>query len=344
MLGHARGVTERRDRRSTLTSAPIGASTGRRLSSAVAQLHAAGVALATADAAGHPAGADGVGEAVGDDRADDRDRGDVEDQARRAPTSRLEHEEGEEHRGDALRPEPGHEQLLRARACRCARRRASTATGRATSRAKTTKSDQRRDAVVEAGGDDQGAEDEEGDHLEDRAGVLGELDEALGDVALGRAHRDPADEGGDQPVADRHVGEAEGDEGEADRVDPLVAGGEAAAGQAVVEPAAERAERRRRSRRRTAASPTSFAASVPASPPGAARTRKKRTKGSARPSLRPDSRLSVWRTDAGHQPRGDDGRGDDGVGRREHGAEQERLGPARARGRAPSPPAPAAPS
>ena len=37
----------------------------------------------------------------------------------------------------------------------------------------------------------------------------------------------------------------------------------------------------------------------PASPPGPARTRKKRTKGSARPSLSPDSRLSVWRTDAG---------------------------------------------
>jgi hypothetical protein len=33
-----------------------------------------------ADAAGEPLGADGVGEAVGDDRADDRDRGDVEDQ------------------------------------------------------------------------------------------------------------------------------------------------------------------------------------------------------------------------------------------------------------------------
>ncbi len=48
-----------------------------------------------------------------------------------------------------------------------------------------------------------------------------------------------------------------------------------------------------------AASPTSCAASLPASPPGEASTRKKRTNGSASPSLRPDSRLSVWRTSAG---------------------------------------------
>src|SRR6476620_1963076 len=46
----------------------------------------------------------------------------------------------------------------------------------------------------------------------------------------------------------------------------------------------------------TAASPISFRPSEAASPPGEARTRKKRTKGSAKPSLRPDSRLSVWRT------------------------------------------------
>ena len=97
--------------------------------------------------------------------------------------------------------------------------------------------------MIKAGGDDQGAEDEEGDDLEDRAGVLGELDEALGDIVLGSAHRDPADEGGDQPVADRHFGEPEGDKGEADRVDPLIALGEAAARQPLVQPPAEVAER-----------------------------------------------------------------------------------------------------
>ena len=38
---------------------------------------------------------------------------------------------------------------------------------------------------------------------------------------------------------------------------------------------------------------------MPALPLGEAKTRKKRTKGSARPSLSPDSRLSVWRTAEG---------------------------------------------
>ena len=46
------------------------------------------------------------------------------------------------------------------------------------------------DAVV-ARGDDQGAEDEEGQDLEDRADVLGEVGEALGDLVLGDAERDP---------------------------------------------------------------------------------------------------------------------------------------------------------
>ena len=61
-----------------------------------------------------------------------------------------------------------------------------------------------------AGGDDERAEDEEGQHLEDRADVLGEVDEALGDLVLGDAQRDPGDEGGDEAVAEGDVGEAEG--------------------------------------------------------------------------------------------------------------------------------------
>ena len=149
-----------------------------------------------------------------------------------------------------------------------------------------------------------------------------------GHVALARRHRDPADEGGDQPVAEGDFGEAEGEEGEADRVDPLVARGQAAAGQAVVQAPAEHAEadadQRRRPPPRRPASPLRCRRRRP----GVARTRKKRTKGSARPSLRPDSRLSVWRTGARDQARGDDRRGDHRVGRREHRAEQERLGPA----------------
>ena len=85
--------------------------------------------------------------------------------------------------------------------------------------------------AVVAGRDDQRAEDEEREHLEDRADVLGELDERVGDLVLGGAQRDPGDEGGDQPVAERDVGEAEGGEAEADRVDALVAGRDAPAGE-----------------------------------------------------------------------------------------------------------------
>ena len=160
-------------------------------------------------------------------------------------TLRLEDEQGEQHRGHSLRPEPGHEGLLRPRdpgpdegELDGDRPRDQEGEG--------DEEDQRRDAVVEAGGDDQRAEDEERQHLQDRAGVLGELDEALGHVALGGAHRDPADEGGDQAVADRDVGEAEGDEGEPDRVDALVAGRDPAAGKVVVEPPAEGPRGRRR--------------------------------------------------------------------------------------------------
>ncbi len=180
------------------------------------------------DPAGQPAGADRVGEAVGDDRGDDRDRGDVEDQVPVADVG-LEHEEGEEHRGDALGAEPGHEQLLRLRdpgpqegehhrrrAGRRAgrRRRRRPAAGRSWSKPvatirppKTKKVSTWRIALVFSANSTKPSR-----HF-----------------ALARPHRDPADEGGDQAVADRDFGEAEGEEGEADRVDPLVARGDAAA-------------------------------------------------------------------------------------------------------------------
>src|SRR6266487_721959 len=47
----------------------------------------------------------------------------------------------------------------------------------------------------------------------------------------------------DEPVADRHLGEAEGREPEADRVDPLVAAGDSAARQVVVKAAGGDSER-----------------------------------------------------------------------------------------------------
>ena len=55
---------------------------------------------------------------------------------------------------------------------------------------------------------------------------------------FGDAERDPADEGGDEAVAERDVGEPEGEESEPDRVDALVAPRDPA-GDDVVEPPAE---------------------------------------------------------------------------------------------------------
>ena len=95
----------------------------------------------------------------------------------------------------------------------------------------------KRDAGAVAGGDDQAAEDEEGEHLEDRADVLAEDDEVVGDVVLGDAEGDPADEGGDQPVAEGDVGEPEGEHPDPERVDPLVAADDPAARQVLGEPA-----------------------------------------------------------------------------------------------------------
>src|SRR5207248_579433 len=98
------------------------------------------------------------------------------------------------------------------------------------------------DLAVVAGGENQCPEDEEGDDLEDGADVLGEDDEGVGDLVLGPAHDDPGDEGGDEAVADRDVGEPEGDEAEADGVDPLVVRGDPAAGKVVVKPSADVAD------------------------------------------------------------------------------------------------------
>ena len=113
------------------------------------------------------------------------------------------------------------------------------------------------DLAVVAGGHDQRPEDEEGQHLRDRADVLGELHEGVRDLVLGHSHHDPGDEGGDQAVADRHVGQPEGREAEADRVDALVASGDPATragdGEGARRPGRARCPPGRRSRPRRAA-------------------------------------------------------------------------------------------
>ena len=106
------------------------------------------------------------------------------------------------------------------------------------------------------------------------------------------AERDPADEGRDQPVAEGDVGQAVGQQPNAERVDPLIAPHDAPTGEVMGQASRRLAEHEPETAPK-AASPNSFAASHPASPPGEARMMKKRTKGSASPSLRPDSRLSA---------------------------------------------------
>src|SRR5215218_7781344 len=208
----------------------------------------------------------------------------------------AQHEEREQHRGDALGTEPGDERLLRLGQLRPEEREQH----RDRTRDEQREGDEHRERpnrALVAGRDDERPEDEERQDLEDRAHVLREVDEALRDLVLGDPERDRADERGDQAVAEGDIGEAEGHQTDADRVDALVAPGHAA-GHDLVKAPADRPKATPSAAPNTA-SPTSCAASLPASPPGVARTRKKRTKGSARPSLSPDSRFSVWRIAAG---------------------------------------------
>ena len=86
------------------------------------------------------------------------------------------------------------------------------------------------------------AEGEEGQHLEDRADVLAEDHEVIGDVVFGDRQRDPADEGGDQAVAEGHVGDPVSEQAQAERIDALVAADDPAARQVVGEPSARLAE------------------------------------------------------------------------------------------------------
>src|SRR3954453_8223967 len=74
-------------------------------------LRARFVRLVRAHASLDPARAHRVGQAVGHDRAQDRERRDLEDELALAHGG-LQDEEGEQHRRDALWTEPGDERLL----------------------------------------------------------------------------------------------------------------------------------------------------------------------------------------------------------------------------------------
>ena len=99
----------------------------------------------------------------------------------------------------------------------------ATATGLRDQQREGGEQQQQGDVAAVAGGDDQGAEEEEGQHRQDRAQVLGEDLEVVGDVVLDRAQGDAAGEGGDEAVAEGDVGEAEGEHADAQRVDAVVA-------------------------------------------------------------------------------------------------------------------------
>ena len=152
-----------------------------------------------------------------------------------------------------------------------------------------------------AGADDQRAEDEEGEHLEDRADVLVETRRMpRGSRARRRPSAIPATKAAIRPLPKVTSASAEGDAARSRaRRCPRSARYTPPGSRGSSRPA-QNAEQRRRSRPRTPASPSRLERPPrPASPPGCARIRKKSTKGSARPSLSPDSRLSVWRSSSG---------------------------------------------
>src|SRR3954471_1802609 len=188
-----------------------------------------------------PAGADGVGQPVHDDRGDYRERGDLEDQLA-VRHVRVEDEQGEKHRGKSLRAEPGDEGDGVAREPG-AHERDDDRQRASDEQSERDERHQMPDARVEPDCRDQPAEYEEGDDLRDRADVFRELAERLGDVVLGEPHGDAANKSCDEAVTEGDVGEPEGRETEADRVDALVPRRDPATGQAIVQPAAQNAQR-----------------------------------------------------------------------------------------------------
>ena len=148
---------------------------------------------------------------------------------------RVEHQLGEQDPGHPLGAEPGDERPVRAGQADPEEGEADRDRPRNQQR-EGDEGDEQRNVGVVAGGDDQPAEGEEGEHLQDRADVLAEDHEVVGDVVFGDGERDPADEGGDQAVAEGDVGNAVGEQAHAQRVDPLVAADDSPAGQVVGEP------------------------------------------------------------------------------------------------------------
>ena len=194
------------------------------------------------------------------------------------------------------------------------------------------KRDQRGHRRVVAGRDDQGAEDEEGEHLEDRAHVLREVGEPLGDLVLGDPERDPEDERGDQPVAEGDVREPEGDEPEADGVDALVPRRDAPRDDAM-QPAAEDAEHDpdHGAERRLADELSGLAAGVAA---GRGEDEEEEHERQREPVVEPGLEVERVADRLRDRARRDHRGGDHGVGGAEDRAEQERLGPGRGRRRA----------
>ena len=210
----------------------------------------------------------------------------------------VEDEEREQHRRDALRAEPGDERLLRPRQTGPGERDHHRDRPGDEERERH-EDEQRPDLAVVAGRDDDRAEDEERQHLEDRREVLREVDEALGDLVLrGRRARSRRRRRRSARCRTSTRRAPNAIEAEPDRVDPLVARGDAARDDrwsAAAERAQGDADQRRRTRPRRAARAPRW----PASPPGRREDEEEEDEREREPSLRPDSRLSVWRIFAG---------------------------------------------
>lgn len=173
---------------------------------------------------------------------------------------------------------------------------------------------------------DEGAEDEEGEELEDRAHVLVEAPEHLRDLVARERERHAGDEGGDEAVPVREVGEPEGGEADPQRVEALVLSPDPASGPAAEEPAPGQRERRADQGAgdglaRQAGGRRGQA--LPGGDEGEEEEHERERDAVVQP------RLDVERVadEARHALRGDEARGHDRVRRREDGAQEEGLRP-----------------
>ena len=149
--------------------------------------------------------------------------------------------------------------------------------------------------------------------------------EAVGDLVLGRAERDPGDERGDQAVAEGGVGEPVGRDAEADGEDALVAGRDPTRRGVAVDTAADDAhdDADQRAERGFAQQLRRLGAGV------AARRRQDQEEQDERqrqPVVQPRFEVQRVANALRHPLRGHHGRGDHRIGGREDGGEQEGLG------------------